>query len=172
MAEPFVGEIKLVAFGFTPRFWAPCNGQLLPINQNQALFSLLGTTYGGDGRVTFALPNLQARAPVCAGQGFGLSPYALGEQSGQAAVTLGSAELPPHSHALRATAATAGRTGTPGQDVQLATASAAAYREATNLAPMAADALAAVGGAPHENRQPYQAVQFVIALTGIFPSPS
>ncbi len=170
MSEPFIGEIKLVPYGFAPRGWAACNGQLLPINQNQALFSILGTTYGGNGSTNFALPNLVARAPVGAGQGPGLSSYTLGQASGQASVTLGSAELPPHTHDLKATAATTGRTGTPESRVQLGTASSAAYREATNLAPMAADALATVGGSSHENRQPYLGLQYVIALVGIYPS--
>ncbi len=172
MAEPFIAEIRLVAYDFPMRGWALCNGQVLPIAQNQALFAILGTTYGGNGQTTFALPNLQARAPVGAGQGPGLSDYALGQSSGQAAVTLGSAELPPHTHDLKATAATTGRTGTPEPRVQLGTASSAAYGAATNLAPMAADALAAVGGSPHENRQPYLGLQYVIALVGIFPSRS
>lgn len=170
MAEPFIGEIKLVAYGFPMKGWAQCNGQLLPINQNQALFAILGTTYGGDGQTNFALPNLVARAPVGAGQGPGLSNYTLGQSSGQAAVTLGSAELPPHTHDLKATGATTGQTGTPEPRVQLGTASSAAYREAGNLAAMAPDALAAVGGSPHENRQPYLGLQYVIALVGIFPS--
>ncbi|MBA4175050.1 MAG: phage tail protein [Leptothrix sp. (in: Bacteria)] len=170
MSEPFIGEVRVFAGSFAPRNWAFCDGQLLPIAQNQALFSILGTTYGGDGRTNFALPDLRGRMPTHAGQGPGLTPHTLGERSGQPAVTLTAAQMPSHTHTLRAADGGA-TTGTPGPGVAMAaTAGAKVYRAASNLVATAAP-LASTGGAQaHENRQPFLGVNFIIALFGIFPS--
>jgi microcystin-dependent protein len=163
MGEPFIGEIRIVSFGFAPRSWANCDGQLLPINQNQALFSLFGTMYGGNGQTTFALPNLRGRVPMHAGNGF-----TEGTSSGAPSHTLTSSEMPAHSHSVNAVgtgaglAASAGNTwGTSGLNPYLAAAN-------NTMAPAAI--AAAGGGQPHENRQPYLVLRFVVALTGIFPS--
>jgi microcystin-dependent protein len=171
MSDPFLSEIKIVSFNFAPRGWAFCNGQLLPINQNQALFSLLGTTYGGNGTTNFALPDLQGRAAVHPGAG-----VILGEKSGAATHTLSVAELPAHDHALRASSDLAastsasgnvlGKKGRFGKDIYVpaATGNAVALRN---------DAVSSVGGAQgHTNMQPYLALGFVIALQGIYPSPT
>ncbi|MBV9325839.1 MAG: phage tail protein [Chloroflexi bacterium] len=166
MSEPFLSEIKIMSFGFPPRGWALCNGQLLPINQNQALFSLLGTTYGGDGRVTFGLPNLQGRAPMH--MGFG---HTLGERGGEPAHTLSISELPTHVHVANA-ANVAAAGGSP-NNTRLLSQSAGAnlYAQATNLQAMAPNALGNVGGGqPHDNMQPFLVLSFCIALQGIFPS--
>lgn len=168
MADPFIAEIRIVGFNFAPRGWANCDGQILPIAQNTALFSLLGTTYGGDGRVSFALPNLQARAPVMWGQGPGLSLYDLGQQGGVAAVTLNGTQITAHTHQLTANTAAA-TSGTPGGTQQLATATTRMYGVPQNLVPMSGAAVSTVGGQPHENRQPYLGVRFVIALQGVYP---
>ncbi len=169
MSEPFIAEVRLFAGTFAPRGWADCNGQLLPINQNQALFALLGTTYGGDGRVTFGLPDLRDRSAIHAGTGPGLSNRVLGETGGSATVTLSTAQIPAHHHGLRAAAVAT--TGTPGATVALAdTAGAKVYRPASNPVPMGA-ALASTGlGQAHDNRQPYLGVRYIIALQGVFPS--
>jgi microcystin-dependent protein len=164
MAEPFLGEMRIFSFNFPPKGWALCNGQLLPINQNQALFALLGTTYGGDGRVTFALPNLQGRVPVHFGNGF-----VLGQTGGEQGHTLSLAELPMHTHAVRAANSAA--------DTNTATVSAylgrqaGSYRAATNLVAIAPSAISNVGGGQaHQNMQPYLTLSVCIALQGIFPS--
>jgi microcystin-dependent protein len=166
MSEPFLSEIRIFSFGFAPQGWALCNGQLLPINQNQPLFSLLGTTYGGDGRVNFALPNLQARAPIHTGQG-----HTLGERGGEQAHTLSVAELPAHVHLLNATTVAA-TTNTPGTNLLLGqSTSSQLYGAPSNLTPMAANAVANVGGSQaHLNMQPFLVLNFSIALQGIFPS--
>jgi microcystin-dependent protein len=166
VSEPYLSEIRLVSFPFPPRGWAFCNGQLLPINQNQALFALLGTTYGGDGRVTFALPDLRGRAPVHMGDGF-----TLGERGGEPSHTLTITELPQHIHPVSATTAGA-TTATPSNAVMLATSNgASAYQSPQNLVPMDPTANSMVGGGqPHENQQPYLVLAFCIALVGIFPS--
>ena len=166
MSEPFISEIRLMSFTYPPRGWALCNGQLLPINQNQALFSLLGTTYGGDGRVNFALPDLRDRIPVHVGQGI-----VLGERAGEAAHTVTLTELPSHLHHLSGTsaAATTGLTG-PGA-VPAVSQGAAAYGPPADLNAFAGNAVGTVGGSgPHENRQPFLVLSFCIALQGIFPS--
>src|SRR5215471_4033955 len=166
MSEPFLSEIKIMSFGFPPKGWALCDGQLLPINQNQALFSLLGTTYGGDGRVNFGLPNLQGRAPMHVGNG-----HTLGERGGEAAHTLSAAEMPLHVHTANAANVVA-TTGSPnGGHVLAQSAGSNLYGAATNLAAMNANSLANVGGSQaHLNMQPFLVVNFCIALQGIFPT--
>jgi microcystin-dependent protein len=166
MAEPFLSEIRIMSFGFPPRGWALCNGQLLPINQNQALFSLLGTTYGGDGRVNFGLPNLQGRVPMHTGSG-----HTLGEVSGEQSHTLSIAELPQHMHVAIASNNPA-TTNVPDPTLMLAKSTGAAlYSTASNLVAMAPNAINPVGGSQaHQNMQPFLALTFCIALQGIFPS--
>jgi len=166
MAEPFLSEIRMMSFIFAPRGWALCNGQLLPINQNQALFSLLGTTFGGDGRVNFALPDLRARTPIHMGSG-----HTLGERGGEPAHTLSIAELPTHTHVAQASAA-AGDTPIPAGNV-LASAQGQMYGAAANLTALRADSVSNVGGSQaHLNLQPFLTLSFCIALQGIFPSPT
>lgn len=165
MAEPFLGEVRLFSFVFAPKGWALCNGQLLPINQNQALFSLLGTTYGGDGRVNFALPNLQGRAPVFGGQDGGVS---LGESGGAVNHTLTSAEIAAHNHPVNASSSNA-NVGTPVNNTW-ATLSTNAYATVATGS-MNASAIGTTGGSQaHTNTQPYLVISFCIALQGIFPS--
>lgn len=166
MAEPFLSEIRIMSFGFPPKGWALCDGQLLPIQQNQALFSLLGTTYGGDGRVNFGLPNLQGRVPIHMGSG-----HTLGERAGEQGHTLSISEIPQHVHSLNATTATA-TTNTPSNTLLLAQSTAAnLYAAPTNLQAMSPAAIANVGGSQaHLNMQPFLVLNFSIALQGIFPS--
>jgi microcystin-dependent protein len=164
--EPFLGEIRLVAFSFAPRGWAFCAGQLLPINQNQALFALLGTTYGGDGRTTFALPDLRGRVPLGAGQAATGSGYELGSSGGQEAVKLRPAELPAHSHAVRASSGVS-TTRSPKDGVP---AGGGAYAPTPNVRMSAAMIGRSGGGQAHDNRQPYVSLNYIIALEGIFPS--
>jgi len=173
---PFLGAIHMAGFNFAPNGWALCNGQLMPINQNQALFSLLGTFYGGDGRVTFALPDLQSRSPMHQGQGPGLSNHVLGEKAGAEAVTLLTTQIPAHTHAVTVNCSNAGGTANdPTGKVwskDLGTKSAT-YSGAAASGTMRADAMAASnagGGQAHENRQPFLVINFFIALQGIFPS--
>ena len=168
MAEPFLSEIRIFSFGFAPKGWALCNGQLLPINQNQALFSLLGTTFGGDGRVNFGLPNLQGMTPIHVGNG-----HTLGEKGGEQAHTLSISEIPTHVHVANATSATS-TTNVPGNTTVLAqSTSSQLYTAAAALAAMAPNTLANVGGSQaHLNMQPFLTLNFSIALQGIFPSPS
>jgi microcystin-dependent protein len=166
VSSPFLGEIKIVSFNFAPKGWALCNGQLLPINQNQALFALLGTTYGGNGQTNFALPDLRGRVPLHLGGG-----YTQGERFGAELHTVTAAELPTHVHAMNATTATA--TGTsPGVTVMLARSTAAElYGPVSNPTAMDPRAVTNIGGSqPHNNMQPYLVLNFVIALQGIFPS--
>jgi microcystin-dependent protein len=167
MAEPFLSEIRLMSFNYAPKGWAMCNGQLLPINQNQPLFSLLGTTFGGDGRVNFALPDLRGRAPIHVGSG-----HTLGERGGEQAHTLSIAELPTHVHAANATSAVATQNN-PTSSVLLAqsTSSPLYSTSASNLAAMAPNSLSNTGGSQaHLNMQPFLTLTFCIALQGIFPS--
>ena len=166
MATPFLGEIRIMSFNFAPKGWALCNGQLLPINQNQALFSLLGTMYGGDGRVNFALPNLQGRTPMHAGNGF-----VQGQQVGAEAVTLGLSELPAHNHFVHGTSANATTNNGSGGSLGYAKAGTPIYGPFANPTSMAVGTVSSVGGGqPHENRQPFQVLSACIALQGIFPS--
>lgn len=170
MSEPFLAEIRIVGFNFAPRGWAFCDGQILPINQNQSLFSLLGTTYGGDGRTNFALPDLRGRTPIHTGRSNGGLSHTLGERSGEEEHTLAADEMPQHQHEVRASA-DAGDTPIPAGDV-LASANNQ-YHDADNPTPLRAGTLANVGGGQaHENMQPYLAVHFCIALQGLFPSPN
>jgi microcystin-dependent protein len=164
MASPFLAEIKIVPFGFAPRGWALCNGQLMPINQNQALFSLLGTTYGGDGRSNFGLPNLQARTPIHFGNGF-----TLGQSGGEQAHTLTTAELPTHVHAAYGSSASTGGSINPAGNY-LGGANNL-YHSATNLTSMVGSEVGNVGGSQsHPNMQPYLTLNFLISLSGIYPS--
>ena len=174
MSEPFIGEVKIISWNFPPKGWAYCNGQLLPINQNQALFSILGTTYGGDGRSNFVLPNLQGCAPLQAGQGPGLSLYELGESGGVETVTLLQTEMPAHAHGVQGTAVAAtsatptGNTwGAAGRGRPKAYASGAAT---VQMHPFGTSV--AGGRQPHNNMPPYLGLTFIIALQGIYPSRS
>jgi microcystin-dependent protein len=168
MAEPFLSEIRIMSFVFAPKGWALANGQLLPIAQNQALFSLLGTTFGGDGRVNFALPDLRARTPIHVGSG-----HTLGERGGEQAHTLSIAELPEHVHVANATSIPA-TTNTPTSSLMLAESTVQSlYGTAGNLQAMAPNAIGNVGGSQaHLNMQPFLTLSFCIALQGIFPSPT
>ena len=170
MADPFVAEIRIFPFNFAPRGWAWCNGQLMPISQNTALFSLLGTTYGGDGKSTFALPDLQGCAPMHPGQGPGLSMHYLGETSGTDTVTLLSSEIPAHNHNVQVSQVP-GSSPVPTGQLTATTTSDNLYAPAQNLQAMAPQALTPAGGdQPHNNLQPYLTFYFNIALQGIFPS--
>ena len=172
MANPFVAEIRIFAGNFAPKGWALCNGQLLPISQNTALFSLLGTTYGGDGKSNFALPNMQGSAPMCPGQGPGLSLRSLGEQGGTATITLLESETPAHAHTVQAKNAPAIALTTPTASVLLGTvpSSRATYAAGAPGLNLAAGAMAPAGGSqPHNNLMPYLTLTFIIALQGVFP---
>ncbi|HUQ31490.1 MAG TPA: tail fiber protein [Pyrinomonadaceae bacterium] len=171
MADPFVAEIRIFPFNFAPRGWAFCDGQLLPLSQNTALFSLLGTYYGGDGKSTFALPNLQGNVPMHPGQGAGLSQHFLGEQSGTEFVTLLTSEIPAHTHQLRASTDSADLFGPQPDESLAATTGGVGFNTATNnLNAMAFEALPPAGGSlPHNNMMPYLTLNFCIALQGVFP---
>jgi microcystin-dependent protein len=166
MAEPFLSEIRMMSFGFPPKGWATCDGQLLPINQNQALFSLLGTTYGGDGRVNFGLPNLQGRVPIHMGGG-----HVLGERGGEQAHTLSIAELPTHVHSLNGSS-TAATTVTPDTNTVLSASNPqSVYGLSANVTAMSPSAIGSIGGSQaHTNMEPFLVISFCIALQGIFPS--
>ena len=164
MADPFLSEIRLFSFNFPPRGWALCNGQLLPINQNQALFALLGTTYGGNGQVNFGLPDLRGRTPIHAGNG-----HVLGESGGEPSHTLMSPELPMHTHVVQATTAT-GDIPVPTANL-LADSPSQLYAAATNPTTLHPASITKAGGSqPHDNMQPFLVLSFCIALQGIFPS--
>jgi microcystin-dependent protein len=168
MPEPFLGEIRMTSFNFPPKGWGLCNGQLLPINQNQALFSLLGTTYGGDGRVTFALPNLQGCVPVHAVGG----SIVQGQRSGSETVSLTSSQVPGHAHPILGSANQATSTNPAGAVLaQKPRGGANVYGAAANTSLSPETLTAAAGGSqPHNNMQPYSVLSFVIALTGLYPS--
>jgi len=172
MSDPFVAEIMMFAGNFVPKGWALCNGQLMPIAQNTALFSLLGTTYGGDGRTTFGLPDLQGMAPLQAGPGAGLSDRALGETGGSPSVSLAIPEMPVHNHAVRSVSSAGDRNspdGTLWAEAVSGRRAVPAYAANANTT-MAPGALAGAGGSqPHNNMHPFLAVTFIIALQGIYP---
>lgn len=182
MAEPFIGEIRMWACDFAPRNWAFCNGELMPISQHTVLYAVIGTLYGGDGRATFGLPNLQGRAPMHPGQGPGLTHRQLGQMGGAAEILLTEAQMPAHTHTLRGSTATADAPSP--QGAALATGSTVGTEAQTkppnfyqtdpsDLVQLAPDSLQATGGSlPHYNMQPYQCVNFCIALEGLFPSRS
>ena len=169
MSDQFLAEIRIFPFNFAPTGWAFCNGQLMPISQNTALFALLGTVYGGDGKSTFALPNLQGSVPMQPGQGQGLSLRDLGEMSGVENITLLVSEIPVHTHAISASNSDATERIATNQQPAVGVA-VSYYAPAANLNAMAPTALAlAGGGLPHSNMQPYLTLNFCIALQGIFP---
>jgi microcystin-dependent protein len=178
MSQPFVGQIALFPYNFAPRGWAFCAGQLLPISQNTALFSLLGTFYGGDGKATFALPDLQGRVPIGTGQGPGLSAYTLGEAAGVETVTLLSTENASHNHALNATtdsgtvvAASGNQLATAFTGSRTSSTTGLIYSSATPNTALAATAISFTGGSlPHNNIQPAQVLQYCIALQGVYPA--
>ena len=172
MADPFVAEIRIFPGNFAPSGWARCDGQILPLSQNTALFSLLGTVYGGNGQSTFALPNLQGRSPIHQGQGPGLSDRFLGEESGSETVTLLSFEAPPHTHNLMAIP-DVGDVNTPTGNGFARSAGASVYATSGPLTAMSTQAISiAGGGLPHNNRQPYLTLTFIIALQGVYPPRS
>jgi microcystin-dependent protein len=179
MSSPFVAEIRIFPFNFAPKGWAMCNGQLMPISQNTALFSLLGTNFGGDGKSTFGLPNFQGSVPIGWGQGPGLTDRFIGESGGETTVTLLQSEIPSHSHTVVATTTT-GTTATANGN-QLALASAGGSKQSagsvanfySSAAPntvLAPNALGLTGGNPHNNMMPYVGLNFCIALQGVFPA--
>ncbi|MEO5758381.1 MAG: tail fiber protein [Mesorhizobium sp.] len=170
MADPFVAEIRIFPFNFAPKGWAWCDGQLLPLSQNTALFSLLGTTYGGDGKSNFALPDLQGRAPMHPGQGPGLSLHDLGETGGSETVSLLESEIPMHSHGMTANVNPANLAApTPARSLARASPGQA-YSATVNLTPLSDQAVAPAGGdQPHNNLQPYLTCYFCIALQGVYP---
>jgi microcystin-dependent protein len=170
MADPFVAEIRIFPFNFAPKGWAWCDGQLLPLSQNTALFSLLGTTYGGNGKSNFALPDLQGRAPMHPGQGPGLSLHDLGETGGSETVSLLESETPSHSHTLRANTLDPADTNIPGPSASFAQATGGGLYQPAQNGFMAAEVAAPAGGdQPHNNMMPYLTFYFCIALQGVFP---
>jgi len=176
MSEPFIAEIRIFAGNFAPRGWAFCNGQLLPVSQNTALFSLIGTTYGGDGRTTTAVPNLQGRAPMHPGRGPGLTARRLGQTGGVETVPVSEAQMPSHTHSLGAVNAPFGSVQAPTSQRTLSRSGGGnAYQtnSSANRTAMADQALlGAGGGQPHNNLQPFLTMNFIIALVGLFPSRS
>ena len=166
MAEPFLSELRLMSIDFAPKGWAMANGQYLPINQNQALFALLGTTFGGDGRVNFALPDLRGRTPIHVGNG-----HTLGTKAGEQAHTLTQNELPTHAHLVGSSSSATGGTTNPANNVVGSANNM--FHAPTNLTPMHPQTIGTVGGSQaHLNMQPFLALNFCIALQGIFPSPN
>ena len=170
MSNPFLGEIRMAGFNFAPRGWAFCAGQLLPISQNDALYALVGTTYGGDGVNTFGMPDLRGRLPINQGQGPGLSNYVIGQMSGTESVTLTAGQIPIHSHVINAASGGA-RSANPAGNL-LGSGEADIYtHDNANGVLMSPSTIAPSGGSqPHENMQPYLCVNFIIALEGVFPS--
>lgn len=167
--DPFVAEIRIFPFNFAPKGWAFCDGQILPLSQNTALFSLLGTTYGGDGKSNFALPNMQGNAPMHPGQGPGLSLHDLGESGGSATVSLLESEVPSHSHAWTVSAADA-TGGSPGAQLFGGGVGIGMYATPGAVTAMSGNAIAPAGGdQPHNNMQPYLTLSFCIALQGVYP---
>jgi microcystin-dependent protein len=173
MSDPFVAEIRMFGGNFAPIGWAQCNGQLLPLSQNTALFSLLGTFYGGDGLSTFALPDMQGSTPMGWGQGAGLQEYFLGQISGTQFVTLLQSEIPLHTHSLTAYRDDTADSGVPGPGTVLGRATGLLPYSQTQNTQMNAEALSVAGGSlPHNNMSPYLTVNFIIAMQGIFPPRS
>lgn len=175
MSEPFIAEIRIFAGNFAPRSWAFCDGQLLPVSQNTALFSLIGTTYGGDGRTTMALPDLQGRAPMQPGRGPGLTARRLGERVGVETVTLSEAQIPSHNHTARAVTSPAARGGPTNTRSLAESGGGDAYQSNTtaNLVDLASQTLSTTGGGQaHTNVQPYLVLNFIIAIQGLYPSRS
>ncbi len=169
MSEPYVGEIRMVGFNFAPVGWATCDGQLIPIAENDTLFTLIGTTYGGDGQSTFALPDLRGRLPVHAGQGPGLSNRIIGEISGTETVTLTIQQIPSHSHAAMAQSGS-GNQSSPSNGIW-ASSGQGQYGTGTGDTPMKNTLIAGSGGSqPHDNMMPYTTINFIISLFGIFPT--
>jgi len=170
VADPFVAEIRIFPFSYPPKGWAWCDGQLMPLSQNTALFSLLGTTYGGDGKSNFALPDLQGRAPMHPGRGPGLSLHDLGETGGSETVSLLQSEMPSHSHSVGAQTVPLGGSATPAGNTWSRPASGNLYGSGLPNASMSANALAPAGGdQPHNNMMPYLTFYFCIALQGVYP---
>jgi microcystin-dependent protein len=170
MADPFVAEIRIYPFNFAPRGWAFCDGQLLPLSQNTALFSLLGTTYGGDGKSNFALPDMQGNAPMHPGQGPGLSLHDLGETGGAETVTLLESEIPSHTHSLMALNLPGNRTNPIGNSISRPVGNPFLPPAGAPIVPMADVTVSPAGGdQPHNNMQPYLTLNFCIALQGVFP---
>lgn len=169
--EPFLGQIMMVGFNFAPRGWARCDGQLLQISQYSALFALLGTQFGGDGVVTFGLPDLRGRVPIHAGNGPGLPSYSMGQKAGTESTTLSLAHLPPHNHAVTINASSAeGDTALPGGHALAKSGSGGYTTQATDSTLAGVSSSDRGSGQSHSNMQPYQAVNFIIALQGLFPS--
>jgi microcystin-dependent protein len=169
MSEPFLAEVRVMGFNFAPRGWAFCDGQILPINQNQSLYSLLGTTYGGDGRTSFALPDLRGRTPIHTGRSNGGGDHTLGQKSGEETHTLAANEMPQHTHSLKGSSSPAASNEPSGRVV--GDNQGLIYHAFATPTPMAPNAVTHVGGGQaHENMQPYIAVNFCIALRGLFPS--
>jgi microcystin-dependent protein len=168
--DPFLGELRLFGFGFAPRNWALCEGQLLPIASNSALFSLLGTTYGGNGQTTFALPDLRGRVPIAFGQGPGLSNYILGQAAGSETVTLLDNQIPGHNHAVQA--ASAATSKNPSGSIPALTPAGSSYGQTADLSMSPTMVSGGGGGGPHSNVQPYLTLNWCIALYGQFPSRS
>ena len=169
MSEPFLGEISMFGFNFAPRGWAQCDGQILPINQNQSLYSLLGTTYGGDGRTSFGLPDLRGRVPIHPGTGTGLPPVTWGQKAGAETVALTPDQIPSHVHMQGSGDGATAKTPTANVTASKPRVGPRVYTPPANRTPLASDELAG-GGQAHNNMQPYLVVNFCIALTGIFPS--
>jgi len=169
MSEPFLAEVRIVGFNFAPRGWAFCDGQILPINQNQSLYSLLGTTYGGDGRTSFALPDIRGRSPIHVGKSNGGDEHRLGQKTGEETHTVAANEMPQHDHVSKASSTDANQPIPTGN--VLAGNPSALYRDPTNPTHLTSGTILNVGGGQsHENMQPYLALNYCIALQGLFPS--
>ena len=172
MSDPFVAEVRIFPLSFAPRGWAFCNGQILPLSQNTALFSLIGTTYGGDGKSNFALPNMQGSAPMHPGQGPGLSQHELGETGGSSTVTLLQSNMPSHGHQMNAEGRLDANKGAPSQTTAFSLTNAGKpYQTSTNNVTMAPTTIAPAGNnQPHNNMMPYLTLNFCISLLGVYPS--
>ena len=169
MGQPYIGEIRMFGGNFPPNGWMFCDGALIPISENDALFQLIGTTYGGDGQSTFALPNLQSRIPMHAGTAASGTTYVLGESGGVESVTLSTQQIPAHNHALMASTAT-GTQSSPAGEVLASGSTVLIYRATAPTQPMAAQSIASTGGSqPHDNMVPFLCINFIISLFGIYP---